>query len=622
MAIRTGTDANDYFYTYMAADTIDGRGGLDTWEGVYSESAENLTFAYSGLTGAGSLSNGTTLLSIEYGLLQTGEGDDTITLTGNANFQVDGGSGSDLLVRDDSGSSAGNTAYRFLPMEPRLGDGYEGNGGNGSFESINRFDIIMSDADNTTFIELQNAVLGETGLKLDGGVGFDTLTIDATTTWGDLVTLVVDETGAITSNLGTFARFEAFDLTVGGSNVIVTTAGGNDIIRPHPAATSTVSTGGGDDTIYASGTLTADGGTGIDTLQAGGVRSSFTLTREGATGWSLVDLGGSGGSAQFTNIEFIAFSDETLDLSTLANPEPEIVGTANADSLTGGTGDDIIRGLAGGDALRGLAGADLLDGGGGNDVLAGGDGSDVLLGGAGNDKLRGGAGGDRMEGGIGNDVYVVDDLLDQVIEADDAGRDRIDTYVSMSLASGVEDVNLLGEAQFVFGNGLDNVMQGNALNNSLSGSDGDDTLYGLGGNDFLNGGEGDDWLYGGRGDDVLLGGAGENRLVGGAGADKFRFDDFEPAFERDIVEDFEQDIDSIQILRNEFAALAGERAGALDPSVFHRGTEATSPDHHLIYNRANGGIYYDPDGVGGQAHVRIALLWTQPVLDAGDFTLL
>ncbi|OOE89552.1 hypothetical protein BZG76_14020 [Salinivibrio sp. AR647] len=52
---------------------------------------------------------------------------------------------------------------------------------------------------------------------------------------------------------------------------------------------------------------------------------------------------------------------------------------------------------------------------------------------------------------------------------------------------------------------------------------GDDTLEGGEGNDILYGQGGDDTLSGGRGDDTLIGGRGEDTLIGGTGSDKFQW---------------------------------------------------------------------------------------------------
>jgi Ca2+-binding RTX toxin-like protein len=134
------------------------------------------------------------------------------------------------------------------------------------------------------------------------------------------------------------------------------------------------------------------------------------------------------------------------------------IGTAGADTLTGTAGDDDLQGRAGNDTLNGLAGNDLL------------------LGEAGNDLLNGGAGADTMTGGAGNDTYIVDDVLDTVIEAAGAGTDLVRTTLSSyTLGANVENLSFIGAGDF---SGT-----GNALNNVITGGSGADTMAGLAGND-------------------------------------------------------------------------------------------------------------------------------------------
>ncbi|WP_235006931.1 DUF4347 domain-containing protein [Calothrix rhizosoleniae] len=83
-----------------------------------------------------------------------------------------------------------------------------------------------------------------------------------------------------------------------------------------------------------------------------------------------------------------------------------IIGTLNADNLTGTGGDDLILGRNGNDTLTGGAGNDLLVGSSGNDLLVGSTGDDTLIGGTGNDTLIGGIGDDTLIGGTRSDTFV------------------------------------------------------------------------------------------------------------------------------------------------------------------------------------------------------------------------
>ena len=148
------------------------------------------------------------------------------------------------------------------------------------------------------------------------------------------------------------------------------------------------------------------------------------------------------------------------------------VGTAQADTLTGGGLEDLLSGGAGDDVLAGLAGRDTLEGEDGTDTLDGGAGDDFLFGGRSaldlRDLIYGGDGNDHIDGGHGND-----------------------------------DLN--------GGNGDD----------TLLGGPGSDTVIGHAGADVLGGGAGSDLMFGNDGHDFLNGGFGHDRLNGGAGPDSF-----------------------------------------------------------------------------------------------------
>jgi Ca2+-binding RTX toxin-like protein len=255
----------------------------------------------------------------------------------------------------------------------------------------------------------------------------------------------------------------------------------------------------------------------------------------------------------------------------------------------------------------------------GKDHLVGGGGDDILDGGGDNDVLEGRGGNDQLQGGSGSDTYVYAGWYlgsDTIIEAANADEDALDfsdfelpapaagsksvlpTGVSVDLAStsqqmaagtqlwptlqltisdatGIEDVHGSSRGDKIWGNTRANVLDGDTGNDILYGREGDDQLYGGFGNDQLYGGTGknsihdgpgndlvdfsqnavaisfatdggndqvigtpfddqitgsagndrlegrggDDRLYGGYGDDQLYGGLGNDRLFGGPGTD-------------------------------------------------------------------------------------------------------
>ena len=225
-----------------------------------------------------------------------------------------------------------------------------------------------------------------------------------------------------------------------------------------------------------------------------------------------------------------------------------LTGTSGDDTLLGSGGDDSLYGGLGNDTLASGAGNDLLDGGSGNDIMIGGAGNDVFVvdslsdlvieiagegtdevrvalatvGGAyklagnienailtntvafnltgnglnntltGNDAanvLNGGAGADTLIGGGGNDAYIVDNLIDTVVEAVNAGIDQVQINIAKaggtySAADNIENMTLTNTVAFnLVGNNINNRLTGNAADNVLNGLAGNDTLIGGAGND-------------------------------------------------------------------------------------------------------------------------------------------
>jgi Ca2+-binding RTX toxin-like protein len=219
----------------------------------------------------------------------------------------------------------------------------------------------------------------------------------------------------------------------------------------------------GNDTLYGEdGNDILSGGSGNDTLAGGAGDDSLS----GGANIDTVDYGSDGGTAGVTvDVAAGTAIDSHGDTDTLSGFEV-IIGTAQADTLSGGSVDET---LSGGD------GDDFVQGDGGNDRVGGGDGDDTVWGGSGNDTIYGGIGNDRLRGGADDDA--------------------------------------------IYGGGGNDTIQGDTGNNWLEGGDGNDKLYGWTGNDSLFGGNGDDELYDFEGDDVLAGGGGDDKLVGGDGDD-------------------------------------------------------------------------------------------------------
>ena len=114
--------------------------------------------------------------------------------------------------------------------------------------------------------------------------------------------------------------------------------------------------------------------------------------------------------------------------------------------------------------------------------------------------LTGNSAANVLTGGSGNDTYVVGSG-DSVVEAASAGTDTVQSSVSWTLGSNLENLTLTGlSAINGTGNSSANILSGSSANNILSGANGNDTLRGGLGNDTVNGGSGNDTFLFGRGD--------------------------------------------------------------------------------------------------------------------------
>lgn len=125
-----------------------------------------------------------------------------------------------------------------------------------------------------------------------------------------------------------------------------------------------------------------------------------------------------------------------------------------------------------------------IDGDDTDNVLNGTDGDDTIRGFGGADTINGGLGTDELIGGTGNDIYIVADTADSIVELAGGGTDTVQSSVTYTLGSELENLTLTGGAAIDgLGNGLVNTITGNGAANMLNGAGGNDVLIGGGGND-------------------------------------------------------------------------------------------------------------------------------------------
>jgi hypothetical protein len=327
----------------------------------------------------------------------------------------------------------------------------------------------------------------------------------------------------------------------------------------------------------------------------------------------------------------------------------ELKGTGLNDQYFGTQLGAAIGGEAGADRLSGEGGSDTLDGGTGSDTLDGGEGFDLVsfasaasgvtasLRGANGDgvgdtwiSIEGivgsshadtfdGNGAARLQGGAGNDTYRVT-AGDAVIETAGGGRDTVQASSSYALAAGaeVEVLQLWGVSSLA-----SYTLTGSDTANEITGHAGVNMLQGQGGHDVLKASLGNDRVYGGTGNDKVYGGAGNDRLYGEAGRDIFVFDTrTNKRTNVDKIYDFKFRDDSIYLENAVFTKLGSgsfSRPKKFKADMFTTGTKAKDAEDRIVYDKKTGNLYYDQDGTGSKAQVKIATLTNKATLKYSDF---
>ena len=511
--------------------------------------------------------------------LYGGEGDDTL-FGGLGADALYGGFGSDMAhysdatggLRADLETSATNTGfaagdtydnienlagsnYNDVLLGNSLGNALWGLNGNDQLWGRGGDDHLIAGAGDDTLIG------GAGADRLDGGAGRDRV-------------VYVDSAVGLRADLQVWASntgIAAGDVYIAVEDLYGT--GYNDVLLGNTVANTIWGDSGNDQIWGRAGNDTLIGGNGNDTLLGG-------------AGADLLN-GGEGRDR-------VQYNDSATGLRADLQVASTNTGIAAGDSYVS---IEDLYGTLSNDVLLGDAAGNIIWGDGGNDQIWGRAGNDTLIGGNGNDTLLGGAGADLLNGGEGRDRVQYNDSAtglraDLQIASTNTGIAAGDTYAS------IEDL---------YGSAGNDLLLGDAAGNVIWGDSGNDLLWGRLGNDTL---------YGGNGNDRLYGGAGADFLMGGAGTDTFIFDTALGGGNVDTIHDFSVVDDMIWLDDAVFAALA---PGFLAANAFALGAAATTAQHRIIYNQANGHLIYDSNGSAAGGAVHFATLTAGLALSAAEF---
>jgi len=452
-----GGDGNDVYVLGLGHDTITDSGGIDTIDvGALSEGigvflrrdGNNLVITngadirativaqFAGTGGAieKAWSPDQGLLENLMSSLDTTSGNDVITVWTAGQFglasgdTIDGGAGNDIFFLEDN-------ANGLIIL-----------GGDGDDEFV--LDPFASSASWHT---------------LDGGAGWDTITINSGREYLSMPTLLnIEEVklqgdGAFTisSNWGTSLNIV---YSSSSQNLYVYNSDDTDIDLSawtfedrgtsqvtidgtwNSSASQTILGSSGNDriTINSGGTLYVHAGDGDDTISVVDTASGYdpvldTYTYphfDGGAGINTLDLSGLEMAAEVVLPYGVLSTDAwSVEISNFQN----IVGSDYSDRLIGDAGNNTIIG------------------GGGNDWIEGGDGDDVLYAGSGGGMLRGGAGNDVLHGTLGLETGEVSFSFENVESVAECGTDTIYGWKAGDSMSFTESfLNDAHEEQFVF----------------------------------------------------------------------------------------------------------------------------------------------------------------------------
>jgi Ca2+-binding RTX toxin-like protein len=325
-------------------------------------------------------------------------------------------------------------------------------------------------------------------------------------------------------------------------------------------------------------------------------------------------------------------ADNSANSLTGTSGRDHLAGFGGADTLNGGSGDDVYF-VSTGDVISDSGGFDTvysdvswglastlenltltgtaagtLNGNALNNLLIGNN--------ADNGSINGRAGNDTMFGMGGDDTF-------------DMSSGGTSTYGTDSIdgGTGADTVDFGANAR----SALTIDLEAGTMSGGGDGGIGSATLVSI--ENFVGGafadhatGNGDaNFLYGGGGNDTLSGGRGNDRLEGAAGNDDYVFAVTPAPAHADTVVGFVSGADKIVLdaaFHSNIGASGNFTAGDARFAAGAGFTSGRDASDRVVYDTANGQLWYDADGSGAGAAHLIATLQGNPALAATDIAVI
>jgi len=391
-------------------------------------------------------------------VLQTGEGNDTVSIAASATGNwtnawavrastIDTGSGDDSVTlsastTNESFPNNGTIASAFTIAESRvyLGDGSDSLTITSTGTTVSDSTIDMGSGDDSVTLSSeisrntsQSRAVAISLSQVYLGDGSDSLTItsiaknreglvssavehstiDSGKGSQDIITVnsIIDNS-SLQASVNVYSNCRALSdssiLTNDGNDIISISAkaiGFSDLHDFHvkALANALVDSGSGSDVINITGgwegSSIVQGGSGLDVLRLSDLASVTIKKATDFTSDNLRFTITSGGQVlTISGIEQIVVGKSIHNLATFRKN-----GSSKSEKINLGSSADILNSAGGDDSVNAGAGSDVINGGSGDDRLFGQDGADALYGDQGNDLLDGGNQNDELDGGSGND---------------------------------------------------------------------------------------------------------------------------------------------------------------------------------------------------------------------------